>query len=303
MKILSGGNQSCMELNYFFSGFYLSIVFVIVVPLLNSLIIKIANKKSPLMIDFKVILIEILLFTIIFGLTFWLAAEKIEGKLLQITCFIALVIIISSYHYLIAPIWHLISSKTKESVELSNILKAHNYSRYKVLVLKEKGMINAYAIGVLPFSSLILMGMDLNNNLNQKGKECILLHEVAHHVKKHLVKLYAVNILLSIVGYLLFYIRGSIFNYLESSVTVHLISVFATGCFASFLVLYVSGIFQKKYEYEADLFAAKKNGIEIYIETLRAVDKTSDGKVSKGGITHPTLEKRIQHLRENCYES
>ena len=292
-----------MEINYFFSGFYLSIVFFVVVPLMNSLIIKIDNKKSPLMIDFKIILIEILLFTIIFGLTFWLAAEKIEGNFLQATFFIVLAIIISTYHYLIAPIWHLISSKTKESVELSKILREHNYFQYKVLVLNEKNMINAYAIGILPFNSLILMSKDLNNNLNQKGKECILLHEVAHHAKKHLVKLYAVNILLSVVGYLLFYFRGLIFIYLESSVTGHLISVFATGCFASFLVLYVSGRFQKKYEYEADLFAAKKVGLDNYVNTLKAVDKTSNGKISEGGITHPTLEKRIQYLRENCYEN
>jgi len=288
------------EYKYLLAGLMLSVTAFLIIPLIVFTVTMLINKEARLNINFKIVFVEIILFTIIFGFSYWFVFEKLKTEFWIIITFVFCFLVLPSYHFLIAPIWYLANNNMAEkSIELSNFLRIHGYTQYKVLFLKEKNLINAYATGILPFSTLILVGKDLEQKLKQIDVKSILFHEVGHHEKKHLIKLFAINSVLSVVSYFLFYLRSIIIHPYEG--ILQPISVFITGCLIGFLVIYTSGRFQRIYEYEADLFAAKKVGVENYIRALKSLDKITDGGVSKGGFTHPTLEKRIQHLSENCY--
>lgn len=292
------------EYKYLLIGLVYSVMSFLILPLIVFTITRLINKDATLDINLKRVFVEIILFTIIFGFSFWFGFEKLKTELWIIIAFLFFVLVLPSYHFLIAPIWYLANNNmTEKSIKLSNFLRIHGYTQYNVLILKEKNLINAYATGILPFSTLILVGKDLEQKLKQIDVKSILFHEVGHHEKKHLIKLFAINSVLSVVSYFLFYCRSIIFHHYEGNFILQPISVFITGCLIGFLIMYTSGRFQKICEYEADLFAAKKVGVENYIRSLKSLDKITDGGVSKGGVTHPTLEKRIQYLKENCCEN
>ena len=295
-----------MILKYFFTGFLTSVVYFGFVPLISFIFSKLQSKKDSIRFDFKELFITTLLFSIIFGFFLWLG-EKMTNNILGIILFSFLTLLVVAYRFLIDPIWLLINNKTKDFAKLPEILRIQNdfqYKQYKILVFKEPKLTNAYATGILPFASLILLGEGLIEKLNSFEIKCILFHEVGHHEKKHLIKLYIATSILSLIGYFIFYWRGIIIDYyFENDSSIHLVSVFLTGCFITSIIIYGSGLFQKKYEYEADLFAAEKVGVDKYISALITFNKISEGKLTKGGVTHPTLEKRIQYLRKNCCEN
>ena len=70
------------------------------------------------------------------------------------------------------------------------------------------------------------------------------------------------------------------------------------GLFGGLLLWYVSGKVQYKLELQADSFAAFVVGKENIISSLKQLDKLSDGDVSKGGISYPTLKKRIENINK-----
>ena len=59
---------------------------------------------------------------------------------------------------------------------------------------------------------------------------------------------------------------------------------------------YIPGKVQYKLELEADYFASKIVGAKEFEKALIELDSLSDGLVSKGGITHPKLLKRIKNI-------
>jgi len=72
--------------------------------------------------------------------------------------------------------------------------------------------------------------------------------------------------------------------------------IFIHGAGFGLFIILLPSIIQKRCEYSADAFAASMVGKEKYIKALIELDNLSNGLVSKGGLTHPTLKKRIDHI-------
>jgi STE24 endopeptidase len=293
-----------IETKFFLAGLVLSSYVFMLQPLISKIVFTL-KKRDSVKIEFNLlkIFVETLIFSVVFSMSFWVLNKFIgRGGFESIIISILVVLVKPTYDFLILPTWYLIKNKNYSiNYKMSSFLDKIGFP-YRVILVKDGGQ-NAYATGILSMNSIILISKDLHEKLLEKNMEAILCHEVGHHKKKHLTKNYIIYLIIALTIYSIFYVRGIIFSLSEFNQITNLISIAFVGGIAGAIYYYVPAKFQKKHEYEADLFAAKKVGLENYIDALKALDKISDGKVSKGGITHPTLEKRIQYLRENVNES
>lgn len=292
-----------IETKFFLAGFVLSSYAFMLQPIISKIVFTLKKESVKIEINLFKIIAETLIFSIIFSFSLWALNEVLgKGGFESIILSIIAVFAKPSYDFLILPIWYLIKNKNYSvNYKMSYFLDKIGFP-YRVILIKD-GCQNAYATGILSGNSIILISKDLYEQMSEKNMKAILCHEVGHHKKGHLIKNYIIYLIIALIIYSIFYARGIMFSLSEFNQISNLVSVAFVGGISGAIYYYIPAKFQKKYEHEADLFAAKKVGLENYIDALKALDKISDGKVSKGGITHPTLENRIQHLRENCYES
>ena len=143
------------------------------------------------------------------------------------------------------------------------------------------------------------MGETLIEKMTEESVVALIYHEIGHLSLNHLFKLYLINLLLSAFCVLSFYIRWYLIKDLDAPFYLHGISVFILGALFGLLLWYIPGKVQYRLEMEADLFASKMVGVKNYEKALAELDALTGGDVSKGGITHPPLSKRIRHIIEN----
>lgn len=266
--------------------------------------ISIYNKEklnSLIHFNYKEVIIEAFIFTALLGTILWVVTAYIETEIVIIVLSMLLIALIPSYNYIIAPMLYLFSRpKHYKSKKVYNFLKKEKLN-YNVRILKGN-VTNAYATGVLPFSKTILIGENLINDIDDSQLNGIVLHEVGHLKKNHLSKLYIINLILSSLIYPLFYIKQHHTIPLYDSKIVEGLEIFFLGLLIGLLIWYIPSKIQYYFELEADLFAAKRIGVTQYISSLNNLDNLSNGKVSKGGITHPTLIKRINNIKLKTHE-
>lgn len=193
-------------------------------------------------------------------------------------------VLISTYNYSIVPITYLfIYKKNQTATDIEQKLLDKGF-KYKVRVIElEKP--NAFATGVLPFYKLIFIDKKILDTLPEEQAMSIILHEVGHHELHHLKKLLLINILISILGAYVLSLNIDNFYY-----------VFIFIFLFAFILALVTTRIQYVFEYQADSFSAKINTQKNMVEALQNLDPIFNGRVSKGGITHPTLAKRIEHI-------
>lgn len=133
------------------------------------------------------------------------------------------------------------------------------------------------------------------DNLSPNELLSIVLHEAGHLKLNHFYKLYLANLIVSAFSYFLFQFRSAYFS--GNSVFTDSLSVFLTGCFVGLLIYYIPGKFQYVFELQADSFSAVHNGKDNLKMSLTKLDELSNGDVSKGGVTHPTLDKRLLNIQ------
>lgn len=291
-----------IEAKFFLAGFVLSSYVFMLQPIISKIVFTLKKESVNIELNLIKIIAETLTFTVVFSLSLWVLNEILgEGGIESIMFSIVVVLAKPSYDFLILPTWYLIKNKNYSvNNKMSSFLDKIGFP-YRVILIKDGGQ-NAYATGILSANSIILISKGLYENMSEKNMQAILCHEVGHHKKRHLLKNYIIYLIIALIIYLIFYARGIMFSLSEFNQITNLVSVAFVGGISGAIYYYVPAKFQKKYEYEADLFAAKKVGLKNYIDALKELDKISDGQVSKGGITHPTLRKRIENLRKNCHE-
>ncbi len=281
--------------------FFAGALFNLILYFLRFIFILVVSKyyresfKNNFGFDLIAFLFETFFLGGVFFLIFVISESFIDQSLL-VSCFSILVIsLIPSYSFVIYPIRHLFKQKdcTEFSRELINS-KADVLKDYNIKVL-DREIMNAYATGIIPFSKTILIGKPLMENLNNDELLSIILHEAGHLKMNHLNKLYFVNLIIAGISYFLFQVR-SIFIHFESEL-LNVILVGITGSLVGFMLWYLPGKIQYRYELEADMFSAKNNGSDNLIDALKIMDKLSNGDVSKGGITHPSLSDRIKNIQ------
>ncbi|MCY4781192.1 M48 family metalloprotease [Sphingobacterium sp. UT-1RO-CII-1] len=283
-------------IHYFFIGVALSIAIYIVRFIAVFCISKYYKVETPFELKFSVrdLFFESIIVGLLFLIFGFLSTYLLKGfsSLLITTLVLSL---FPTYFYVFKPIQYLIKKHNifhfqnpdKDSQEL--------IKKYSIKIV-DTPEINAYATGIFPFSKTILITKPLLDNLTKEELQSILLHEVGHLKRNHLFKLYIVVLILTVFSGFLFQMRTVLFT--DVHFVIDLASVFITGCLMGLLLWYLPGKVQYRFELSADKFAAKINGPHNLISALQKLDNLTAGEVSKGGITHPTLSKRISHI--NC---
>jgi Zn-dependent protease with chaperone function len=250
------------------------------------------DLRSNFDFNSRQIIFETLLFGSIFSLFSHSSNSLVANRVVSDLFNIFIISIIPTYVYVLQPFIHLFDKS--ESATTGTCIDDSGLINYRIKVV-DKNLINAYATGIIPFSKTILIGKPLLMQLKDAELLSIKLHEAGHLKYNHLSKLYLANLLLSILFYFILQIRSSYFDFNNNS--ADLLSVGLLGCLYGFLVWYVPGKIQYRFELEADRFSALTNGKENLINALLALDRLSNGEVSKGGVTHPKLSVRIENIK------
>ncbi len=252
------------------------------VLLIHFLIPYILTKKTVIVTKQKlfVIVLEIILFSVFF--TFMNVVMKNNQ---DISIFIAplFLAIIPTYNFTIAPLKFLFLHKTKIATDIETKIAEKGF-KYKVRVVDLKNP-NAFATGLLPFYKMIFIDKKILDTLPEEQVLSIIYHEVGHHELHHLKKMLLVNILVTVIGFYILRLNVQSFYY-----TLGWIIIFAPIFFLS-----TFGV-QYKLEYQADSFAAKQTSKEDMILALQNLDPLFNNRISKGGISHPKLVKRIANI-------
>jgi hypothetical protein len=246
-------------------------------------------------VDFnlKVFFFEAIAYSFIFSGFGMINDFKSTNELYSILASVFLIALVPTYAFVISPLSFLFLNKKYTSDIHLNQLIVNEKLSYKIRVI-DANVINAYATGVLPFTKTILIGKPLITSLSEVELKSIIYHEIGHLHKKHLSKLYFVSILVVVFSYFIFVLRS---NFQFSNELLNIASIGLIGAIMGFLIWIIPGKIQYQFEYEADLFSCRKNGRKNLIDALEKLDTLSNGEVSKGGISHPTLSKRIQNLK------
>lgn len=254
------------------------VLFVVIQNLISFLITKkfeLSKQKALLTV------VEVLVATIFISFEMWTIENNKDIAIFLAPLFLA---VIPTYNFTIAPLKHLLfHKKTKISAEIEQKLAERGF-KYKVRVTQlEKS--SAFATGILPFYKLIFIDKKILESLPKEQVLSVIYHEVGHHEKHHLLKMLSANILLLIVFFYIF--RLIVENPYYAPLFI----------FIYFPIMILATLrIQHKYEYQADSFSAKINSKKNIVEALQNLDPIFNGRISKGGITHPTLAKRIRHI-------
>lgn len=270
-----------------------SLTYILITLITSFLIYR--KKSLGDLINWKIVLLNSLRLGLLFFIIFWglellfsslLLSEMIMNIILFLT-----IAIVPSYEYLISP---LITTRNENLVEINSSQRIKNTTdKIKIFKIK-KEFANAYAIGVLPNTKSVIISEDLLREMNPLELDGIISHEIGHLKKNHLFKIYLSALFALLIGYLSsFYIYPIIEN---SNYNIHILRAVHISFVYGLPMWIIPALFQRKFEYQADAYAAKIVGKENYINSLKKLDKMANGAVTKGGITHPSLKKRIQNI-------
>lgn len=279
---------------------FFSLILIFTINLLKFLIVVLGSKiyKEKILenIDLqpKFLIFETFALSIILSISFWIIERYLFTSNAAILFSLFVIPLIPSYNFIFSPLIYLFSkAEHKKDENLEKIIKKEGYN-YNIIIIKGN-IINAYATGILPFSKTILIGEILKKNMTEESLLSVIFHEIGHLKLNHLVKLYFINIFLSLVSILAFFARQNYLENLQFTIFEPL-SIFILGLFIGLCFWYIPGKIQYKLEFEADTFASSIMGSEKYEIALKELDLLSKGDVSKGGITHPNLLNRIKNI-------
>lgn len=282
---------------YLFSSIFL-VLCINITRLLLILIVSLyykENFKKNIELNPKTILIESYVLIFILSFSFWFLDYYLNSKYITLLFSLFFISLIPSYDFILSPLKYIFLKKEyARNNELESIIKNNGFN-YNLVTIKGE-ILNAYATGVLPFSKTILIGENLKDKMTKENLLSIIYHEIGHLRLNHLTKLYFINILLSLLAFLAFFTRQYFLKEVVESTIYEPLSVFILGLFIGLCFWYIPGKIQYKLELEADFFASKIVGAEKYEKALIELDFLSDGDVSKGGITHPNLSRRIENI-------
>ncbi len=223
------------------------------------------------------------------------------------------IVMMWAYPAFIAPLFNkftpLEDEKLKARVE--GLLSRCGFKSQGIYVMdgsRRSGHGNAYFTG-LGNNKRIVFFDTLLDTLNEDQIEAVLAHELGHFRRKHVVKNMAVMALLSLIGLAIlgwasaqswFYTGLGVST--QNSATALLLFMLVIPVFSFFLHPVMTAM-SRKYEYEADDYAASVSSSEHLIQALVALYKenastlTPDPLVSSIYDSHPPATLRVAHLQ------
>ena len=247
------------------------------------------------LINTRIMILNSIFFMILFTLIFWVlfklvVVPELPEIVISIVSFMFLVLI-PAYEYFIVP--YLILRNNEITEVPQKILHIKIPENIKVFVV-EKEFTNAYAMGALPNSKTVIISKDLYNSMSKSEIGGVIAHEVGHLMKGHAFKLFLSTLFACFIGYVsTFYFYPLIDN---SGYNIHVLRGIHGGFFYGLPLWLIPSVLQRIFEHQADKYAAKVTSEDNVISALEKLDNLSGGRVSKGGITHPPLKKRIDSI-------
>jgi STE24 endopeptidase len=218
------------------------------------------------------------------------------------------------YPSFIAPIFNKFKPLDDQTLKakINHLLQRTGFKSDGVFVMdgsKRSSHGNAYFTGIgknkrIVFFDTLLKGME-----NQEV-EAILAHELGHFHHKHIRKQMLVSFLttllgLALLGYLItqpWFFTGLGVSQMNNHTALVLFSMVMP--MFSFFITPMSNAFSRKYEFEADAFAAKHTNADDLISSLvklyrdNAATLTPDRLYSAFHDSHPSASIRINHLNK-----
>ena len=252
-------------------------------------------KKLLGILNPKFLFFEYIVITITFALAI-MTIEKIKENNSVIVFFI--LFIFSSipllYNYIIAPILRYSYSRDIKYTNSFDYLKDKYNFKVRICIIESK-IVNAFAIGILPFSQTVLISSEIVNKFEKKQLESILFHEIGHIKLNHLVKLLFIQLLFLIPSFC------NIYFILPLIIDLKIQAIFVAlngAIFIGLLPLLVQSFFQKRFEFEADSFSTKVMQDDSMSKALYSLNQEVDGAMDKFSFTHPTLQNRINNVNK-----
>lgn len=216
------------------------------------------------------------------------------------------------YPTFIAPIFNKFSPLEPGEVKtsLEELFEETDFQNDGLFVMdasKRSAHGNAYFTGLGKNKRIVLFDTIINT-LSPREVKAILAHELGHFKKKHIIKGLIRSILMGLIG---FYILGicyqsSLFFYGHGVSTqssyMALILFSLVGSVYTFLLTPISSYISRKYEFEADEFAAKYTPASDLVSALinlykdNASTLTPDKLYSDFYHSHPPASIRVKFL-------
>jgi Zn-dependent protease with chaperone function len=241
------------------------------------------------------ILVEFIFFTLIFFIAFLISSLFDFTNFYYLALGILIIPVFLSFDFMLKPYFYDFFDRCSvRDIEREKQIEVLFQKKIKVYLLK-KNITNIYATGFYGSSKSILIGEELVHRISQNHLLNLIAHELGHLEKNHLFRTYIANFvaigLYMISAYWMHPYFSSFDAFLEGAF------VFLHGMFLGLLLVFIPGLVQKKFELEADVFAALLVGKEEYIATLNALNEITHGVMEKNAINYPSLQKRIYNVK------
>ncbi len=155
---------------------------------------------------------------------------------------------------------------------------------------------NAFVMGILSFSQIIVITQNLFSILDNTEIESIIAHEEGHIKNKHLTK-----ILISTIALFTFSaIIQTVFIFpLQQTSSYYGYIISSYHGISAGIITFLVGSLNKIYEKEADIFAGRVTNKIAIISALKKIDSFYDGALNKWSYNYPTLSQRIENVENN----
>ena len=215
---------------------------------------------------------------------------------------------------LIAPLFNKFTPMQEGSLKdrIQDLLARCGFNSKGIFIMdgsKRSGHGNAYFTGIGNNKRIVFFDT-LVDSLDEEELEAVLAHELGHFKRKHVIKMLIASSIMSLVG---FAILGWLINETwfytglgvqqPSNAAALLLFILVSPAF-TFFMQPVSAYFQRKFEFEADDFAAANakatkmiSGlVKLYEENASTL--TPDPLYSAFHYSHPPAAIRIAHLEK-----
>ena len=217
------------------------------------------------------------------------------------------------YPTLIAPLFNKFTPLEEGSLKdrINQLLERCGFSSNGIFIMdgsKRSGHGNAYFTGMGNNKRIVFFDT-LAESLDDDEMEAVLAHELGHFKRKHVIKMLVASSIMSLIslgilGWLItenWFFTGLGVN-VPSNAAALLLFMLVSPAFTTFMTP-ISAYFQRKFEFEADDFAAEhaqaskliSGLVKLYKENASTL--TPDPLFSAFHYSHPPAAIRIAHLQ------
>jgi STE24 endopeptidase len=218
------------------------------------------------------------------------------------------------YPTLIAPLFNKFTPMEEGALKdrISSLLNRCGFNSQGIFIMdgsKRSGHGNAYFTG-LGNNKRIVFFDNLVNSLEDEELEAVLAHELGHFKCKHVIKMLIASSIMTLISFAVlgllisqdwFYTGLGVELAQKSNAVALLLFILVSSSF-TFFIQPISAYFQRKFEFEADDFAAQhaeaskliSGLVKLYEENASTL--TPDPLYSAFHYSHPPAAIRIAHL-------